>query len=56
MNLNLDFLNSTEYTYTNGSVAFEMNGNTNFVAASPSAHVTTTVEPNSSRNINYRFW
>ena len=56
LNLNLDFLNSTEYTYTNGSVAFEMNGNTAFVAVSPSAHVTTTVEPNSSRNIVYRFW
>lgn len=44
MNIQLDFINHSGYTYTNGTVAYEVSGNTSFVPNKPTTTVTTTLQ------------
>lgn len=49
MNFNLNFLNLSEYEYTNGSVEYECSGNVSFISQQPTYTVTSTISPNESR-------
>ena len=44
MNIQLDFMNNSGYTYTNGTVTYEVSGNTTFVPNRPTTTVTTTLQ------------
>lgn len=44
MNIQLDFINNSGYTYTNGTVTYEVSGNTSFVPNRPTTAVTTTLQ------------
>ncbi len=44
MNIQLDFMNNSGYTYTNGTVTYEVSGNTTFMPNRPTTTVTTTLQ------------
>lgn len=55
MNIQLDFINHSGYTYTNGTVAYEISGNTSFVPNSPTTTVTTTLQQGETGTFNADF-
>ena len=55
MNIQLDFINHSGYTYTNGTVAYEISGNTSFVPDSPTTTVTTTLQQGETGTFNADF-
>lgn len=55
MSMSMDFINNTEYTYTNGTVAYEVTGNTTFVQTQPTKTVPTTLQPGETGTLSISF-
>lgn len=53
--MSMDFINNTAYTYTNGTVDYEITGDTGLVQTQPTKTVTTTVQPGETGTLSMSF-
>lgn len=55
MSMSMDFMNNTEYTYTNGTVTYEVTEDTGLVQTQPTKTVTTTLQPGETGTLSISF-
>lgn len=55
ISMSMNFTNNSDYTYTNGTVDYEVTGNTTFVQTQPTKTVTTTLQPGETGSLSVSF-